>query len=44
MFEFYTITSQFYVIPTIKVTYDKTLYGYYTLDLVWLKGGLSLIW
>ena len=40
--EKYDVHGQFYIIPTIKVTHDKSLYGYYTIDLVWEKWGLSL--
>ncbi len=38
----YNILSQFYIIPTIKITHNKYLYGYYSIDLVWGKWGLSL--
>ena len=40
--EKYDVYGQIYIIPTIKVTHDKLLYGYYTIDLVWGKWGLSL--
>ena len=40
--EKYDVYGQVYILPTIKVTHDKNLYGYYTIDLVWGKWGLSL--
>jgi len=40
--EKYDVYGQFYIIPTIKVTHDKYLYGYYTIDFVWGKWGLSI--
>ena len=40
--ETYSVWGQVYIIPTIKITHDKYLYGYYTIDFVWGKWGLSL--
>jgi len=40
--EKYDVGYQFYIIPTIKVTHDKMLYGYYTIDFIWGKWGWSL--
>jgi len=42
--ELYTILDQLYLIPTIKTTYARSLNGYYSIDLVWIKWGISLMW
>lgn len=42
--EIYTVDSQLYVTPTIKVTHSRYLDGYYSIDIVWIKWGLSLKW
>jgi hypothetical protein len=42
--EVYEVSDQLYVIPTIKLTYTKILNGYYSIDLVWLGWGISLMW
>jgi len=36
------IVYQYYIIPTIKVTYDKILNGNKSIDLIWLKWALSI--
>ena len=33
----YNIGYQWYVLPTIKITYDKFLYGYRSIELIWWK-------
>lgn len=42
--EIYLVSDQIYLIPALKITYSKSLNGYYTIDLLWLKWGLSLMW
>jgi len=42
--ELYEVCDQLYLIPTIKTTYSRTLNGFYSIDLVWLKWGLTLMW
>jgi hypothetical protein len=42
--ELYSIVDQIYLIPTIKTTYSRTLNGYYSIDLVWLRWGVTLMW
>ena len=42
--EIYEVCDQLYWIPTIKITYTRKLNGYYSIDLVWLNGELSLMW
>ncbi len=44
MIETYTVTDQLYLIPTMKITYSRTLNGFYTVDVVWLRWGISFIW
>jgi hypothetical protein len=36
--------SQFFVTPTVIVTYDKWLFGYYDITFIWMKWGVSLTW
>lgn len=43
-FNKYTYSFEFYVIPTIKVTYDKLLYGYYIVAFRWGKWELEINW
>lgn len=42
--EIYSISDQMYLIPSIKITYSRFLNGYYTIDLLWVKWGFSLMW
>lgn len=42
--ELYSVVDQTCLIPTIKTTYSRTLNGHYTIDLVWLKWGITLMW
>ena len=41
--ELYSVVDQIYLIPTIKTTYSRTLNGYYSIDLVWLRWGVTLM-
>ena len=38
------VAYQFYLIPTIKVTNVKLLFGYYSIEFIWLKWGVTIIW
>ena len=42
--ERYPQAYEFFVIPCIKFTYDKTLYGFYCIDFIWGKWGFSIWW
>jgi hypothetical protein len=41
---FNNICYQFYLLPTIKVTDDKFLFGYYSIEFMWLKWSVSIDW
>jgi hypothetical protein len=41
-FDFTTVWGQYYIIPTIKFTYDPTLYGYRNIEIWWLKWGIEI--
>jgi hypothetical protein len=41
--EFFTVASQIYLIPTIKITHDRLLNGYHEVQLIWLKWGFSFM-
>lgn len=43
-FEKYEVLDQMYLIPTLKITHNRGLNGYYAIDLVWIKWGISLMW
>lgn len=34
---------QIYLIPTIRITHDKFLYGFYNIEFWWLKWGVEII-
>ena len=38
----YSIVGQFYVLPFIKITYDRTLNGEYEFIVGWMSVGISL--
>ncbi len=38
----FSITYQFYIIPTINVTYSKKLHGHRNVEFRWLKWGLEI--
>ena len=38
----YSIVGQFYVLPYIKITYDRTLNGEYEFIVGWMSVGISL--
>lgn len=40
--EFYTQICQFLVLPTVKITFDKALNGYYELIFAWGSWGISI--
>jgi hypothetical protein len=40
--ERFTQWGQIYPLPTIRITHDKGLYGWYTIEVIWIKWGLSL--
>jgi hypothetical protein len=41
---FNTVVDQFYLLPTIKITYNTSLTGYYGIEVYLLKWGVELIW
>ena len=41
-FERFTQRGQIYPIPTIRVTHDLKLYGWYTIEFIWFNKGLSV--
>jgi hypothetical protein len=38
----FRVAYQFYVIPTIKVTYDKWLHGYRDIQFIWGRCGIEI--
>jgi hypothetical protein len=42
--QFSNICYQFYLLPTIKITNNKLLFGYYSIEFIWLKWGISIDW
>jgi hypothetical protein len=40
--DWYTQIGQFLIIPTIKITFDRTLNGYYELIFAWGAWGIGL--
>jgi hypothetical protein len=42
--QFNSVCYQFYLIPTIKVTGNKLLFGYYSIEFIWLNRGVEIIW
>ena len=36
------ISYQLYLIPTIKFTHNLTLYGYRSIEFIWLKRGIEI--
>ncbi len=42
--QFSNICYQFYLLPTIKITDSKLLFGYYSIEFIWLKWGISIDW
>ena len=38
----FQVTYQFYVIPTIKFTYDKMLHGYRDIQVIWGRWGVEI--
>ena len=41
-FERFNQWGQIYLIPTIRVTHDLKLYGWYTIEFIWFNKGLSI--
>jgi hypothetical protein len=41
-FERFTQWGQVYPIPTIRITHDLKLYGWYTIEFIWMKWGVSI--
>jgi len=41
--ELFKMVGQFYIIPTIKITYDRTLNGDLEIQLCWFFGGVSFM-
>jgi hypothetical protein len=42
--ERYEQSYEFVVLPSIKFVYDKILFGYYCVDIIWGRWGFSLHW
>jgi hypothetical protein len=42
--EKYQQLHQFYITPTILYTYDHLLNGWLSIDIIWGKWGISIIW
>lgn len=42
-FHFPSIWYQFYILPTIKITHNKVLFGFYNIEFWWGKWGLEVI-
>ena len=42
--ERYEQLYEFFITPTIKYTYDKSLFGHYCVDVIWLRWGFSVSW
>lgn len=42
--DWYTQVGQFLITPVVKVTYDRTLNGYYEFILAWGSWGITLMW
>ncbi len=42
--ERYTQAYEFFILPCIKFTYDKNLFGFYCIDVIWGKWGFSIQW
>ena len=40
--EFFTVAYQMYLIPTIKITHSKVLYGHRDIEFIWLKWGIEI--
>jgi hypothetical protein len=40
--ELMTTWHQLYLIPTIKVTHDRMLFGYYNVEFWWFKWGIEI--
>lgn len=38
-----SISSQIYLLPTIKITHDKTLYGFKNIEFWWWKWGVEIL-
>ena len=43
-FEKYTQVGQINLIPSISITYDKTLWGGYEIGFVWLNVWIGIQW
>jgi hypothetical protein len=37
-----SVWYQFYFLPTVKVTYDKRLFGFYNIEFIWGKWGVEI--
>ncbi len=40
--ELIKIAYQIYLLPTISWTYDTVLYGYYSIEFIWLKWSIEI--
>jgi hypothetical protein len=42
--ERYEQIGELFLTPTIKYTYDKMLFGFYCVDIIWGRKGFSVSW
>jgi len=42
MIQFFNVGYQVYLIPTIKITHSKMLYGHRAIEFIWLKWGVEI--
>ena len=41
--EVFSVASQIYLVPTIKITHDRWLNGWHEVQFIWLKWGVSFM-
>ena len=41
-FHFTSIWYQFYILPTIKITHDEVLFGFYNIEFWWGQWGFEV--
>ena len=38
----FKVSYQSYIFPTIKITFDKILHGYYNIEFIWFVWGIEI--